>query len=353
MPRQSLHTASLITLAVIAAFTALHIAKDVFAPVIAALLLSVVLTPLTDFWNRLRLPDALAALLSVTLALGVLLVLTLLVEPYVTETIRKAPVIWSELRETVESVQRMLRGVQQMTEDVAAAIEPDTTASPGEGSGVALPSVTDALFLAPQFAMQIMVFTGTLYFFLMTQNSIYRWVGRSFDRLGEEELRNAGEQVARYVLTITTINFGFGVAVAIAMHVLGVPSPILWGVLAFSCNFVLYLGPIAVATALLVTGIVVFDGPTSFVPAAVYLSMNAMESQFVTPTMIGKSLSVTPLMVFLSLVFWLWFWGPIGGVIAIPLLIWCLAIYQGITGQTISSGTPGRFLANSSAGAVK
>jgi predicted PurR-regulated permease PerM len=69
--------------------------------------------------------------------------------------------------------------------------------------------------------------------------------------------------------------------------------------------------------------------------------MNAIEAQFVTPTLVGKSLSVNPLLVFVSLVFWLWLWGPIGGIIAIPLLIWTLTVVQGFSDQVISDGTPG------------
>lgn len=234
-----------------------------------------------------------------------------------------------------------------MSADVASAIEPDSDGTSDEP--VTLPSITDALLYAPQFAAQFMIFTGTLYFFLMARNSIYDWVSATFHRFGEDELRHAGKQVARYVLTISAINLCFGVLVAIVMQLIGMPSPILWGILAFTLNFILYLGPIVLIGTLVVTGIVMFDGAASFLPAAIYLAMNATEAQFVTPTLVGKSLSVNPLLVFLSLVFWLWLWGPIGGVIAIPLLIWCMTVFKALTRQTISSGTPGKLYPNAAA----
>lgn len=350
MHNKSLTLNCLIVLTTVVIFTVLHLSKEFFAPVVSALLLGVVLTPLSDLWERWRVPAALAALMSVVLALSSIFLLLLVIEPYITDTINKAPIIWFELRETIETLKNALRGLEEVSEDVAAAIEP--SAGNATPAPVDLPSVTDALLYAPQFAAQVMIFTGTLYFFLMVQNSIYSWVGTKFERFGEEELRYAGNQVARYVLTITAINFAFGVAVGIAMQLLGMPSPMLWAFLAFTLNFVLYLGPITIISALLVTGIVVFDGPASFAPAAIYLAMNATESQFVTPTLIGRSLSVNPLLVFLSLVFWLWLWGPIGGVIAIPLLIWSLAVFRGLTHQAISSGTPGRLYPSFSAGAA-
>ncbi|SPH19570.1 AI-2 transport protein TqsA [Ascidiaceihabitans donghaensis] len=316
-------------------------AKDIGAPIISALLLGVVLTPLSDLWDRLRVPPALSAFFSVLLAILTILAILLLAEPYVSKVVSQAPLIWEELRTTVDEFKRVLRGLEQISEDVVQAIEPANGVAATEGS-VSIPSITDALFLAPQFAAQFLIFTGTLYFFLMSRNEIYDWASRSFHRFGENELRFAGQQVARYVLTITAINAGMGAVVALIMYFLGMPSPILWGLMAFGLNYILYLGPITLVVTLLVAGIVVFDGPISFLPAAIYLSINATESQFVTPTLVGRSLSVNPLTVFLSLVFWLWLWGPIGGIIAIPLLVWCMAAFKRIDDHTISSGTPGR-----------
>lgn len=331
MSSQSAIRTCVLLITAITIFVVLRQAKDLFAPVITALLLGIVMTPLSDIFDRLRIPSALAAFISVTLALLSILLMVLLIEPYVTQVIDRAPLIWNELRTTVEELKRIIRGLEEMTEDVAAAIEANPDSE--ESEPVALPSLTDALFLAPQFAAQVMIFTGTLYFFLMARNSIYDWVSASFDTFGEKDLRYAAKQVSRYVLTISMINLGFGVLVTIAMQVIGMPSPIVWGVLAFALNFVLYLGPTVMIATLLVAGIVVFEGATSFLPAIVYLALNATEAQFVTPTLVGKSLSVNPLLVFLSLVFWLWLWGPIGGIIAIPLLVWTLAVVKGLSGQ--------------------
>ena len=323
-----LATICLVILTTVVVFSVLHSAKNVFAPIISALLLGIILTPVSDLWDRFRLPPALSAFLSVFLALLVILMLLVAIEPYASQTIARAPIIWDELRGTIDELKRLLRGFEEMSNDMAAAIDTGDGEGAPQDDTMALPSITDALFYAPQFAAQFMIFTGTLYFFLMVRNDLYDWVSATFTRFGEDELRLAGKQVSRYVLTISAINFGFGVVVAVAMHLIGMPSAVLWGFLAFALNFVLYLGPIALVAMLTVSGIVVFDGAASFFPAAIYLGMNATEAQFVTPTLVGRSLSVNPLMVFLSLVFWLWLWGPIGGVIAIPLLIWGLTIFD-------------------------
>ncbi|PUB14926.1 uncharacterized protein DUF20 [Yoonia sediminilitoris] len=210
MPQRTVPTICLTILTIFVVFAVHHQAKDIFAPIVASLLLGIVPTPLSDFWDRLRVPPALAAFISVALAILTILIFVLAIEPYVTQVFSQAPVIRDELRSSIFELKRMLRGVEQMTDDVAQAIEP--AGSDSERGAVAMPSVTDALFVAPQFAAQFLIFTGTLYFFLMSRNAIYEWTSKTFKRFGEDELRDAGKQVSRYVLTITAINLCFGVS---------------------------------------------------------------------------------------------------------------------------------------------
>lgn len=339
--RVSISQLSLAIIAIILVFVTLHQAKAVFAPILAAFLLGIVLTPLSSLWEKLRVPDAIAAFLSVSFALLSIFVILLLLEPYVTAVIQQAPIIKAELRETIDEARRLLRGLEQVSEEVAEAIDPNGGQSEEEAEPMPLPTISDALFYAPQFLSQFLIFSGALYFFLLTRNSIYQWLSETIAPLGKADLQLAAKQVSRYVLTIATINASFGVIVAITMQLIGVPSPIVWGLLAFLLNFILYLGPACLVVALTITGIVAFDGAMSFLPPALYIFMNAIEAQFVTPTAVGKSLSVNPLLVFLSLVFWLWLWGPIGGIIAIPLVIWTLTILDGFRAHAISAGTPG------------
>ncbi|WP_342069849.1 AI-2E family transporter [Yoonia algicola] len=340
--RSSINSLCLVAIAVVLVFATLYQAKALFAPVLSAALLGVVLTPLSELWDKLRIPSAIAAFLSVSLAVAAIFVIFLLLEPYISKVISQAPVIQAELRETVDEVRRILQGLERISDDMSAAIEPNPVENGEDEGSVPLPSVADALFYAPQFLAQFLIFTGTLYFFLLARNTVYEWLSHSISALGKRDLRRAASQVSRYVLTISAINLCFGALVTVAMQVIGMPSPIVWGMLAFLLNFILYLGPIVLIAMLTVTGIVVFDGAASFLPPAIYIAMNATEAQFVTPTLVGRSLSVNPLLVFLSLVFWLWLWGPIGGIIAIPLLIWTLTVVQGMNGQAISDGTPGK-----------
>ncbi|MHA6263317.1 AI-2E family transporter [Arenibacterium sp. CAU 1754] len=335
---------------VVLLFFVLDQAQDFFAPVLAAFVLGIVLSPLSKFWQRIRLRPSIAAFATLTLVLMSLIALAFLLEPYVSDALESAPVIWSELREAIEGFRQMLRGLDKISEDVAATVDPSAEPKDESDNAVEVPTLTQALFYAPHYLAQFMVFSGTLYFFLLARHDVYRWVGGSLINLTQNDFEHAEEQVARYFLTITTINAAFGVIVAFVMQMLEMPAPIFWGMSAFLFNFLLYLGPITLGLGLLVTGLVAFDGAYSVLPAALYLSMNAMEGQFITPMFVGHRMSVNPLLVFLSLIFWLWLWGPIGGIIAIPLMIWVMAISKAVMDQTISSGIPGMLRPNRLAG---
>ncbi len=337
MPHLSISRTSAAIIATIMVFAVLKYAENIFAPMLLALVFGVILSPVRDMWDRLGAPGALSAFATLIVGLVVFLAIGFFLEPYVTSALEQAPVIWNELRYAMAELKAMLRGLDEISENVAQAIDPTAVPEATEAAAVAIPTATQAAFQAPQYLAQVMVLIGTLYFFLLVRKDLYRFFGQTFTRLTEEDLHFAESQVSRYFLTISMINASFGIIVTAVMSILGMPSPVLWGLLAFLVNYILYLGPASLAVALVLTGIFSFDGPYSFLPAALYLTMNATEGQFVTPALVGKSLSVNPLLVFLSLVFWLWLWGPLGGFVAIPLLIWTLVIAKRVFGAQTSS----------------
>lgn len=341
---------AIMLIALVVVFTTLDQAQGFFAPVFSALVVGIILSPLSNFWDRIGLRTSFAALATVIISLCAMVSLVFLLEPYIAEAVERAPIIWFELRDAIEGIRAMILGFEEITEEVVDAVDPDNTDVATEKESIDVPSMTDALFYAPQYLAQFMMFVGVLYFFLLTRREIYAWLGGAIDQMDEGDFLHAEHQVAQYFLTITGINLSFGALVVLVMQLLGMPAPVFWGVMAFALNYILYLGPIALGSTLLITGIVVFDGAISFAPAALYMAMNATEGQFVTPALVGKRMSVNPLLVFLSLAFWLWLWRPIGGIIAIPLLIWSIAITKGALGQTISSGIPGKLRPNRLAG---
>ncbi|MEP1389312.1 MAG: AI-2E family transporter [Yoonia sp.] len=312
-------------LAVVGVMVVLNFAATLFAPILLAVVLGVVLSPVSDLMDRFGLPRGLSAFSTLAITLLVIAVMLFLLEPVLTTAINRAPVIWYELRETVEMAQSALRGLEEAGEEVADALGSEGTGAPAEEAMV-VPSATEALLYAPGYAARVMIFIGTLYFFLLSRDEVYAYIEKLDRGLTGGDMREAEKQVSRYFLTITIINASFGALVSVMLAIMGMPFPIVWGFLAALANFILYLGPPMFAVCLLVGGIVAFDGPLSFAPAVIYVVANMIEGQFVTPSLVGRTMDVNPLLVFLSLVVWLWMWGPVGGIIAIPLLVWVLAL---------------------------
>ena len=324
-------------IAVFAIFAALKIGESFFAPLVLALTTGVILAPAMHFFERYGVSAVVAAFILLLGSMLLLAALVLLIGPLVQSAFDRAPFIWHELQQSVSSIRDAMQGLNDMSEDVAAAISPDAT---GQKEAVDVPDATDALAFAPAIAGQAMTFIGALFFFLLSRKQVYHWAGQTFShREKSEQLEarfgKAEGMVAQYFLTVALINAGFGVLVTIGMMAIGMPSPVFWGVASMLMNFVVYIGPMTVAVILVLSGVVVFDGAMVAAPAAIFVLLNVLEGQFITPSLIGRRLALNPLLVFISLVFWLWLWGPLGGIVAIPVLMWLLVI----TGTVTSGAT--------------
>jgi predicted PurR-regulated permease PerM len=125
-----------------------------------------------------------------------------------------------------------------------------------------------------------------------------------------------------YLSVVAVINFVVGLGAAAIAFAVGLPSPIAWGVLAFVLNFIPYIGALIMEVVLLAVGLVTFPTLTNALIAPVlYFAFTTLEGHFITPSIMGRRLTLIPLAVFLALVFWTWLWGPAGAFLAVPLLI--------------------------------
>mgnify|MGYP000381942278 CR=1 FL=1 len=315
---------AVVLLAVIAGVAALDLAESILAPIVLGIVTGIVLSPLSELWERWGFPPVAGALASLLLTLSAAALLILMMQPVAYRLVSQAPKVLADMQETVDSVSTRLRSLRSATEVVAEALGDAEPApeTPMEG----LPSVTDAILLAPALVAQATIFAGVLFFFLMSRHDLYAALGQLAPSTETVQivarLRRAERHVARYFLTVSLVNAGLGLATAAALRVMGLPDAALWGVVAMLFNFIVYLGPVLVAVALTVAGIAAFDGALSLAPAAAFLALNFIEGQFVTPTFVGRQMRLNPLVVFVALVFGMWLWGAIGGIVALPIAIW-------------------------------
>src|SRR5690606_23547418 len=116
-------------------------------------------------------------------------------------------------------------------------------------------------------------------------------------------------EVGRYFATITLINTGLGIATGIGMWALGMPTPILWGVAVALLNFLPYIGPLIATVMLAAVGLLTFDSVWGMLaPPALFLALNFIEDHLVLPFLLGRSLRLNPVVIFMWVLVWAWMW---------------------------------------------
>ena len=135
--------------------------------------------------------------------------------------------------------------------------------------------------------------------------------------------------VGRYLLMITSINIGLGLAAGVAFSLLGLPNAPLWGAMIALLNYMPYLGPLIANIVVFAVGFTTFNGVAEAIyPVLALATLNVAEGQAVTPMVIGRRARVGALSVFLALAFGAWLWGALGAFVATPLLIVARSLWQ-------------------------
>jgi predicted PurR-regulated permease PerM len=184
-----------------------------------------------------------------------------------------------------------------------------------------------ALETAAVLAAQAAVIVFGLYFMLIWGDRLLERVICLVPDLSErsrakEVLRHIERRMSAYLGTVTIVYMCLGAAVGTAVHLLGLPNPVLWGVLAACLHYIPYVG------SAIGIGVVGLASLASFpqlsdalMPPLAYLVLSTIEGNVVTPIILGRTFSVSPLVIFVWLVFWGWLWGIPGAIIAVPLLM--------------------------------
>jgi predicted PurR-regulated permease PerM len=316
----------MLLLAVVATAAAFYVARAYLLPIVAGFVLSVLLSPLVTTLENRGAPRALASAGVVFALCGLFYMMIALVAQPATEWVSNSPALIESAREHVERVQATLDTVEEISDEVGQLTGDDEAS--GREVVVQGPGLTQALATsARRITVQALFTLVMTYFFLISRNEIRlkaiaahpRLVGRLHVA---RAFRDVEKGVAVYMVTVTLVNIGMGIVVAIAMAALGLPSPIMWGGIAGLLNFVPYVGPALTTILLGGAGLATFDTLAgAAAPALVFIAVNFFESNLVTPLLISKRMTLNPLAVLLAVSFWTWIWGPVGGLLSIPMLI--------------------------------
>lgn len=307
---------------------ALAAGAEFFLPLAAAFVIAVALVPALEWLERRGVPSALAAL-SCVIAFLLLIngALALIVVP-ASSWFLALPARLPRIQENLAPLIDFYASLQRFVDEALQAFATNTAAQ-AEAVAVETPSsLMDYLTSsAPAAAIQTFFALLLIYFFLAgwtaTRKRTIRSRG-SFDSAmtTARVIQNVVDATSAYISTIAVINALLGLAVALLLWAIGMPSPFMWGGIVALCNFVPYVGPIIAALLLAMGGLMTFDSiALAMAPALIQIGLHTVEANFVTPLVLGRRLTINPLLILVSLSFWGWIWGAPGALLAVPLLI--------------------------------
>ena len=327
--RAEIVTFCLVALLILSIVAVLYVARAFFLPVVTAIILGTMLSPAAKRLEAFKVPRPVSAVLIVVLTWAAFVLMIGLISVPVMDWFGKLPELGPILKDKLHVFDRPLAVWHQLQAMLGA---PETAEPTLQLPKVAWVQPTIE-FLSPTFT-EILLFFAVLVLFIASWPDLRRALVMNFPnheaRLRVLKILNAIEaNLGSYLLTVTLINAGVGVATGIACAFAQMPNPAGLGGLAATLNFIPIIGPILMFAILLCVGIVAM--PTlagALIAPLAFAGIAFAEGHFVTPTIIGRRLSLNALAVFLALAFWTWLWGPMGAFLSSPLLIVGLIIKE-------------------------
>ena len=307
----------------------LDLARLVLLPVTAAFVIGTMLGPIAERGANHRIPQWVTALFLVVMLVVAMNALVLLLATPIGDWVRKGPEIAARLKDKLSLLDYPLQWLRGLRDTLNPQGDHSAPLDLGVSTLIqpALSLLTPAIGFVTPAISQLLIFFGTLFFFLSSRTQMRRAIAILFagreSRLRTLRVLNEVESsLTAYFATVAAIYFVEGLCVALVSYFVGLPNPAAWGALAFVLCFIPYIGPGIVILVLFGAGLIQFPTTTqALIVPAFFVALTTLEGNFITPTIVGRRLTLSPLAVFLSLVFWAWMWGPVGAFLATPLLI--------------------------------
>ena len=311
---------------ILAVFYTIYFMRAILLPLVLALLLSYLLRPIVRGLARLKIAPAFgAAIVLATLITTIGYGIFSLATP-AAGWLEKAPYSLQEFQRKLSPIKHPIEKVAQASGEIEKLATP---ANPQAKTAVELkrhPIAETLVGWTPEFIGSSVLFFILLYFLLAYDGVFLRKLIKLLPTLSDKKraVSIASEieaNVSRYLFTVTAINVCLGLAVGTTAGLLGLRNPVMWGVLVAVLNFVPYLGALTGVICITLGAVLSFDsvGYALLFPA-VYLAFAALEGNFITPWVMGRSLTLNPVIILLSITFWGWLWGIAGVILAVPIL---------------------------------
>jgi predicted PurR-regulated permease PerM len=318
---------------------ALRAGAEFFLPVTAALVIAIALVPMLEWFERHGVPPRPAAGLCVLLFLMIaIFAVGSIVLPAI-DWVARVPERIGKVREALEPVLDLYKSFERFIDRTLSQVA--IAEESGRTVRIETPNSLSALLTtsAPHAMIQLFFALLVIFFFLAGWTAMRKQtiVSRgSFEGAltTARVIQQVVDATSTYLGTITVINVTLGALTALILWYLGMDSPLMWGGIVAVLNYIPYLGPIASALLLFFGGLMTFpDAWSALLPPAIFVGLHMVEANFVTPLIVGKKLTISPLAILIALSFWSWVWGTTGALLAVPLLIIMKTVFS-------AAGTP-------------
>lgn len=323
--RLEVRSVAITGLFVLAILYTLFLARAFLLPIVLAVLFDFLLSPVIRALKRVRIPEPLGAAVVILALLGVLGGAVYTLADPAREWARKAPQSVAKVQGRLRELRRPVDQMTRTAEQVEAATEVN---KPGPQEVVLRgPRLSERLFGSTQsFIVGVLETLILLYFLLAAGDLFLQKLIKVLPLLRDKKkavtiARETESSISTYLFTVAVVNVGLGAAVTLVMLLLKMPNALLWGTLAGLAEFIPYVGATAMIGLLAMAGLAVFPDLSHalLVPGA-YLAVNLLQANFISPTVLGRRLTLNPVAILVGLAFWWWIWGVGGAFIAVPLL---------------------------------
>jgi len=298
---------------------------SVVVPVVLAWVVAMVLLPVVDGLERRGLSRTLTSIVLVILLIASIMVIVGVLTVPLTYWVGRASELGALLKERLQTLGNPFAFLDEIGNALSQVTGGDKNASAVNLSSSNI--VTVILSVLTPVVSETLIFLVALVFNLIYHRDIQSGMLLLFQndsarQKAKDILKDIQVNTTIYFGTLTVVNICLGIATTVLTWLVGLPHPFLWGTLAATLNFIPYLGAAIVIATLFVVGLLVFSALSKAVIAPLaYLGITALEGQLITPTLIGHRLTINPFLVFLSIAFWSWMWGPVGAFLAVPILL--------------------------------
>jgi predicted PurR-regulated permease PerM len=307
---------------------ALRAGAEFFLPVTAALVIAIALVPMLEWFERRGLPSGLSALTCVLILLIVANAAVASIVLPAAEWVRLLPERIGRIQQTLAPLLEVYANLERFIEDVVTEFG---SGSAGDARTVTVEtpnSMVDIIATsAPHAAIQLFFALLVIFFFLagwtrMRRSTITGRASFGGAMTTARVIQQVVDSTSTYLGTITIVNVALGALVALFLWMIEMPTPLMWGGIVAVLNYIPYLGPIAAALLLALGGLMAFPDPWyALLPAVGFAALHLLEANVITPSIVGRRLTINPLLILVALSFWAWVWGTTGALLAVPLLI--------------------------------